>query len=126
MKPLTREWVAKAEEDFTAASSLARLRRHTLPNAVCFHCQQCAEKYLKARLQEAGLTVPKIHDLTALLTRLLAIEPLWHALAPALLRLTDYGVDFRYPGNEATKQEAKSALKDCRAVRNEARTSLGL
>lgn len=70
--------------------------------------------------------MPKIHDLTVLLQRLLAIEPLWSALLPALLRLTDYGVDFRYPGNNATKTEARSALKDCRSIRQEARASLGL
>lgn len=54
MKPETREWVEKAEGDFRTA------RRELLapdsPNydAACFHAQQCAEKYLKARLVEAG------------------------------------------------------------------------
>jgi HEPN domain-containing protein len=126
MKPLTLEWIAKAEEDFAAAIALARLRRHILPNAVCFHGQQCAEKYLKAQLQEAGLPVPKIHDLTFLLQQLLPIHPLLAALHPNLLRLTDYGVDFRYPGNQATLIDAKSALRDCRTVRREIRHALGL
>lgn len=126
MKPLTLEWITKAEEDFEAAIALARLRKHVLPNAVCFHGQQCAEKYLKARLQEAGLPVPKIHDLTFLLQRLLPIDPLLAALHSHLLRLTDYGVDFRYPSHQATLQDAKSALSDCRVVRREIRNALGL
>ena len=33
------------------------------------------EKYLKARLEEAGLDVPKTHNLYALLTLVLPIEP---------------------------------------------------
>ncbi len=67
MKPLTLEWITKAEEDFAAAIASDRLRKHVPPNAVCFHSQPCAEEYPKARLREAGLPVPKIHDLTFLL-----------------------------------------------------------
>ena len=33
---------------------------------------------------------------------------------------------FRYPGNQATKQDAQTALRDCKAVRTEARVALGL
>ncbi len=71
MKAATREWVAKAEEDFLAAVDLARRGKRPLWNVVCFHTQQCAEKYLKARLEEGGLSVPKSHDLDDLLNRLL-------------------------------------------------------
>ena len=73
MNPITREWVAKAEEDFLSATDLARRRKTPLWNSVCFHAQQCAEKYLKARMQEAGIVIPKTHDLEALLDRLLPI-----------------------------------------------------
>ena len=58
MKASTREWVKKAEEDFLAASSLERRRCKPLWNIVCFHAQQTVEKYLKARMEEAGLGVP--------------------------------------------------------------------
>ncbi len=59
MKPLTREWIKKAEADLATAQRELCARR--LPNydAVCFHAQQCDEKYLKARLQEANLPSPK-------------------------------------------------------------------
>src|SRR5437868_5226283 len=98
MKPVTREWVMKAEEDFLSAVDLARRRKRPVWNAVCFHCQQAAEKYLKARMHEAGLTVRRTHDLDALLNDLLSIEPLWAAFRPALQDLSDFAVDFRYPG----------------------------
>jgi HEPN domain-containing protein len=45
-----QEWIQKAEEDYTVATTLARKRKQPTPSTVCFHCQQCAEKYLKAFL----------------------------------------------------------------------------
>lgn len=126
MKQATREWVKKAEEDYLAALDLARRRKVLLHNSVCFHCEQCAEKYLKARMEEAGLHIPKTHDLEVLLNALLPAEPLWTSLRPALQDLTDFAVDFRYPGNQATKQDAQTALRDCKTVRTEARIALEL
>src|SRR5438552_14120898 len=107
MKHITREWVVKAEDDFAAALDLARRRKRPIWDAVCFHCQQSAEKYLKARIHEAGMTVPKTHDLEALLDEILPVEPLWSAFRPALQDLSDFAVDFRYPGNRATKAQGR-------------------
>lgn len=126
MKPATHEWVTKAEEDFLAALDLARRRKQPLWNSVCFHAQQCAEKYLKARMEEAGLPVAKTHDLEVLLSRLAPVEPLWTAMVPAAQNLTDFAVDFRYPGDNATCAEARQAIKDCKTMRHEVRVSLGL
>ena len=55
MKPLTAEWVEKADADFATASREMRVRKAPNFDAVCFHAQQCAEKYLKAILQEVDL-----------------------------------------------------------------------
>jgi HEPN domain-containing protein len=126
MKPATREWVRCAEEDFDVASALLRRRTTTASNTIGFHCQQCLEKFLKARLEELGLNVPKTHDLMALLQLLLPAEPLWASFAPALRRLNDYAVKFRYPGHPVTRTDAKQALKACRSIREDIRLSLGL
>ena len=126
MKPSTREWVAKAEEDYLAALDLARRRKRPLWSGVCFHAQQCAEKYLKARMEEAGLPVQRTHDLDVLLNHILPVEPLWAAFRPALQTLTDYAVDFRYPGHSASKTHARRALADCKSIRREVRANLGL
>src|SRR5688572_684342 len=72
MKASTREWVVKAEEDFAAATALARPRKKPLWAPVCFHAQQCSEKYLKARLNEASIQFHKTHDLEKLLNQTLA------------------------------------------------------
>ncbi len=63
MKLQTAEWVAKAEGDWNAAQQLNRVRKNPNYDGVCFHCQQCAEKYLKARLIEAGIAFARTHDL---------------------------------------------------------------
>lgn len=126
MKPTAREWVRCAEEDFDVAAALMRRRTKTAANSIGFHCQQCIEKYLKARLEDAGLNAPKTHDLMALLQLLLPAEPLWASFAPVLRRLNDYAVKFRYPGHFASRADARQALKACRSIRAEVRLSLGL
>ena len=80
MKPLTQEWVEKAEGDFQVATQIMRRRKQRVYDAACFHAQQTVEKYLKARLCEAVVAFPKTHDLAALLKLLLPLEPLWSDL----------------------------------------------
>jgi HEPN domain-containing protein len=126
MKPLTQEWVQKAEGDFTVAGQIMRRRKRRILDAACFHAQQTAEKYLKARLCEEGVAFPRTHDLVVLLKLMLPREPLWAALLPAAQALTDYAVDFRYPGDTAILAEARRALRDCKVIRREVRVSLGL
>ena len=48
MKKLTREWVRKAEADYRLAAKLAA-DKESFYDQLCFHCQQAAEKYLKAQ-----------------------------------------------------------------------------
>ncbi len=48
MKPITAEWVSKAEGDFATVEREARARNNPNCDGVCFHAQQSAEKYLKA------------------------------------------------------------------------------
>jgi HEPN domain-containing protein len=126
MKPITLEWIDKAEGDWFTAQRESRARKHPNYDAACFHAQQCAEKYLKAGLQEAGVAFTKTHDLVNLLNLILPIDPAWNALRPDLIVLTSFAVDYRYPGNSATKQEAQKALKSCRNVRRSIRQSFAL
>jgi HEPN domain-containing protein len=126
MKASARECIQKDEEDFLAAAALNRRRKKPLLNIVCFHVQQAVEKYLKARLEEAGLSVPKTHDLLHLLNLAVPIEPLWSSYQGAFSLLASYAVQTRYPGNSVTKSDARHAMRLCREFRKEARRSLGL
>src|ERR1051326_2694161 len=62
MRRSTRQWVRKAESDFRLAVRIGR-GREPFHDELCFHCQQSAEKYLKALLEELGLAIPKTHNL---------------------------------------------------------------
>lgn len=126
MKVATQEWVAKAEGDWTSAGREIRARKAPNHNDACYHSQQRAEKYLKARLQEASIPVPKTHNLPALLALVLPVDPSWSILSAALLKPDDYGTDFRYPGHDAAKNDAQEAFQFCRTVREVALRSLGL
>jgi len=126
MLPLTVEWITKAEGDWISA--LRELRARKAPNydAACFHAEQCAEKYLKARLQDAGIAFTKTHDLVVLLDLILPVEPSWSSMRSDLRTLTIAAVDYRYPGAAATKAIARQAVKVCRDVRQRVRVRLGL
>ena len=126
MKPLTREWVAKAEGDFATASREIRVRKSPNYDAVCFHAQQCAEKYVKALLQEAEVAFGNTHHLVALLELVLTIEKSWELLRPQLQSLNAYSVSVRYPGEAADKLMAQEALRLARPIRSEVRQRLGL
>src|SRR5688572_2297121 len=96
MKRQTWPWVRKAEDDLAAARALAA-RKPPLRDVVCFHCQQAAEKYLKALLQELSLPFPKTHDLENLLLLVLPHHATLKRLRRRLDALTNFAVDFRYP-----------------------------
>ncbi|HDZ69227.1 MAG TPA: HEPN domain-containing protein [Phycisphaerales bacterium] len=126
MKPITAEWVAKAEGDFAVMERESQVQVEPSYDAVCFHAQQCAEKYLKARLCEADITFGKIHDLVALLEEVLDVEPAWETFREDLAYLSDFAVTFRYPGESADRESALDAQRRCRLFRNAARSALGL
>lgn len=126
MKASTREWIKKAESDWMLAVSLMRRRKPPVWDQVCFHFQQSAEKYVKARIEESGIRVPRTHQIDQLIHVLLGIEPLWVALVPAARRISDFAVRIRYPGNEATAAEMRRCHQDAKVLRQEARTALGL
>ena len=98
MMPITLEWINKAEGDFAMMEREGRARKRPNYDGICFHAQQCAEKYLKARLSEATIDFGKTHDLPALLDLIVSREPLWEAFRRDLAYLSDFAVAFRYPG----------------------------
>lgn len=125
MKPSTVEWVEKAEGDWKIAQRAYRARKDPVYDIACYLCQQCVEKYLKAKLNEDGIPFAKTHDLVNLLGLILPSEPAWSVFGPALVILNKYAVEYRYPGHDATKLEAKAAVKDCRKIRRVIRTAFG-
>lgn len=76
MKQITLEWVEKAEGDYLTAKREVVVDESPNYDAVCFHCQQSAEKYLKARLQGAGLPFPRF------MTSLSSLTASWYSSRP--------------------------------------------
>jgi HEPN domain-containing protein len=103
-----------------------RSRKTSRRDRICFFSQPCVEKYLKARLTEAGLAFPRTHELSILLRLCLPIEPRWGAFDRALADMTQFAVVLRYPGTWATLREAQSGIRTCSRFRSVARQSLGL
>ena len=119
MNPLTVEWIAKAEADLATARRELRVRKSPNYDAVCFHSQQGAEKLLKAALTERGLSFSKTHDLARLLGLLIPEHPALAVLNDICSDLSAYAVEFRYPGENATKAMARIALKNSELVHEE-------
>ena len=126
MNPAVAEWVAKAEGDFLTAGRELRARKAPNYDAVCFHAQQCAEKYLKAMLQENKKHIPKIHNLVELMMLCEEIDNSFELLRADLVTMERYSVRVRYPGNFAEKDEAQSAYAAAGTVRKFIRQKLGL
>ncbi len=118
MHALTSEWIGKAEGDWRIANREMRVRRGASFDAICFHTQQCIEKYLKAFLQEQGYHIPKIHDLNQLLEYCLPYDGTLEMHRDLFKDLTRYAVAFRYPGESATKEDARIALHHAKILRS--------
>jgi HEPN domain-containing protein len=103
------EWVAKAEEDWKAATFTLRLGKQCPTDIVSFHAQQVVEKYLKAVLTGLQIPFPKTH----ILRKLVQILPPDHALnlsEEEQDKLSDYATVARYPGwREIALPEARQA-----------------
>lgn len=125
MLALVREWVEFAEADHVAGHRLLSTDESRVLPAVCFHAQQCAEKYIKALLVMRSIHFPKTHDLLELVGLLppdLSV-PLGGKEAR---ELSDCAWTSRYPGpwEPITQWEAEEATRLADGVREAARAQL--
>jgi HEPN domain-containing protein len=95
-------------------------------SSVCFHAQQCAEKYLKAELLHLKIPFKKVHDLQKLLNDLLPSHPTWKFLTEAAIVLTTLAVEVRYPGTDPLRLDAERSVDYCGMIRQAVRDSFGL
>ena len=95
---IAREWIIKAENDLKTASYILKMSRGCPTDTVCFHAQQCVEKYIKAFLVVKGIDFPRTHDIEHLVS--LLPENIWLRLSiEEQRRLTAYATVTRYPGD---------------------------
>lgn len=122
---LVAHWASKADNDLRNAEYTLTLEENCPFDTVCFHAQQCAEKYLKALLVQRGSDPPRTHDLRLLLQRLPADLALLFRMED-MVELNRYSIEARYPGEweEISRAEAERAVMLARAVCMAARQNL--
>lgn len=122
---VAQEWISKAENDLKNATHTLKLGIDCPTDTVCFHAQQCVEKYVKAFLVALEIAFPRTHDIETLV----GLMPR-HARVSLTVeqqrRLTEYATVMRYPGpyEPVTLTEAREAVKLARRVRREIRKCL--
>ncbi|MGH9424646.1 MAG: HEPN domain-containing protein [Thermoanaerobaculia bacterium] len=108
---LVSAWMAKARSDLGTAGKLSSGPDTYLDTAI-YHCQQAAEKAIKALLVKNDLRFEKTHDLEVLIARAILVAPDLSELLDQADRLTPYAVAYRYPGEHLvpTAEEFAAAL----------------
>jgi HEPN domain-containing protein len=115
---IAEQWLTKARSDLLNADN--NLAAACVPcDTVCFHCQQAAEKMLKALLAAKGTPPPRTHDLLLLMQVILDHTQSIETLREALIILNPYAVAARYPdetGAVPTLDDAREARQCAEAV----------
>lgn len=120
------EWFKKADSDLRAAEVLISLEDPS-PDIVCFHTQQCVEKYLKGFLSFHEREFAKTHDLVELLTECENVDSSFAEWEEICRLLTIYSVASRYPdiSREYTVDEAKEAISFANDLKDFVRRKAG-
>lgn len=115
---VVKQWTKKADNDLKVAEHTLKITRNCPTEIVCFHSQQCVEKYLKAYLVYINKPFPKIHDIEQLLL-MFPKHISFNITSEEKARLTDYATVARYPGNSEMidQAEAKKAVQLAKRIR---------
>jgi len=123
---VARQWVNKAENDLKNAEHTLMMEDNCPFDTVCFHAQQCAEKYLKALFTLHSMPFPKTHDLVELVLLLASRKIKLEISLEDLTVINRYAVEARYPGDfePIDRADAEEALAIARLVRGAVRKNL--
>lgn len=120
MNPIPDEvkaWLLKANSDLIAARILIE-RSSLVLGPAAFHCQQAAEKTLKAFLAWRSVSFEKVHSLVYLVDLCEVEDPRFASLREETESLSPYAVEIRCPGDapDVSLAEARDALTAATAV----------
>lgn len=104
-------WIRKAEHDLLNIKNNPAAKE-TPWDTLCFHAQQAVEKLLKAFLISRGRDVMRTHDLVALLTECVELDPSLASLEQDCRKLTYFAVSARYPDDvyEPGEQDGRDMI----------------
>jgi HEPN domain-containing protein len=105
-------WIEIAEEDLLLAKHAFSLKSNIPYRLICYHAQQCAEKYIKAFLVSKFIDFPYTHSINALI-KLVPQEFNLITTLESAFTLTNYAVARRYPGEyqDIKKDDAINSVK---------------
>ncbi len=95
-RPEYLEWLSYARDDLETAEYLLGMKPRKI-EIICYHCEQCAEKALKAVLAFYEEEIPRSHDLRLLMKHCRERAPAIDRLADLLPVLQPFAVSVRYP-----------------------------
>ena len=114
---ILHQWLDKANDDLRSAEFLSTMHHPTPDEIICFHCQQSAEKYLKAFIFLKDIEPEKTHDLIKLLDICQEYNVNFSALLSKIMVLNRYGVMPRYPNElDITIDDVKTAISNTKCV----------
>jgi len=113
----TKAWLVKALQDLRRVEILLAATPADVEGAL-FHCQQAAEKALKAFLMWHDVRFRRIHDLEEIGRQCVEVDQTLQPQAGRAETLSEYASRFRYPGAayEPSLEEGKTALESVREV----------
>lgn len=115
-RPEYVEWLRFARDDLEAAEFLLSMKPRKI-EIICYHCQQCAEKALKAVLALFDDEIPRSHDLRLLMKQCQLRVPALDRLIDVLPRLQPFAVAVRYPHEpEAFDGDEIKAIENAKRV----------
>jgi HEPN domain-containing protein len=124
MNDIIKEWINKAEEDWRVANREFEVVDEPAYSIVCYHAQQCAEKYMKALLISKNIRPEYTHDLIKLNEMISGVLIEWKFENEKLFFLNSGGVQYRYPGDSADYDDAEYCLQITKEIRDLAKIFL--
>ena len=112
-----KEWLRYADMDILSANHLNEIQYPKPLEIICYHCQQAAEKMLKALILAYDGELQKTHDLGLLVDELSELVTFSEDILNAADSLTPYGVKIRYPQELNIKEyHVLKALSDMKTL----------
>ena len=113
MKTSTRQWLEFAQTDLRCCEN--NLRDEFVTNVVAFHAQQAVEKAFKALIDETGIRMSRIHNLSRLyaLTESFLVSPIDEI---ELEMLDNVYTSSRYPGEIGLLSTGKPTMKESKEL----------
>jgi HEPN domain-containing protein len=117
MDEVTAEWIKFSDRDLATAKHLYDTMRPIPLEIICYHCQQSAEKALKAFLIYSGVKPERTHNLGFLMNECSKLDGSFIEIAKQCVNLNPYSSQPRYPLEiEITDGDTVLALKDCEKI----------